>query len=163
MIDPTLEPVFPTNVIKCLGIVFKAIDPDVVPLYRPLRPTDPTYSIGLFGTLWAPDEDSYEIGHVAPHEATINNYQVGIQTLVKDGDTQRGLAVSSILTKRVRSVVYRNEPLRLALGSLYVSDDVSKESLRRWGIRNQRFMSNDIEGTFVTISVLDLWLETEMS
>jgi hypothetical protein len=103
------------------------------------------------------------MGHVSPHEATLNTYQVGIQTLVKDSDTERGLATSSILTRRVRSVIYRNEPLRLALGQLYVADDVSRESMRRWGIRNQRFMSNDIEGTFVTISVLDLWLETEMS
>jgi hypothetical protein len=163
------DAVFPENVIKCLKIVLPGIDPEPDPtkkiqiLSRPLRPTDPQQCIGLYGTLWAPEEDSYEMGHVSPHEATLNTYQVGIQTLVKDSDTERGLATSSILTRRVRSVIYRNEPLRLALGQLYVADDVSRESMRRWGIRNQRFMSNDIEGTFVTISVLDLWLETEMS
>lgn len=162
MIDPT-TPAFPNNVVSALTFVLPGIDADVVPVSRPLRPTDPNLSIGIYATLWAPEEDSYEMGHPFPHEATLNTYQIGIQTLVKDGDTQRGLAVSSILTKRVRSVVYRNEPLRLALGSLYVQDDVSRESMRRWGIRNQRFMSNDIEGTFVTISVLDFWLETEMS
>ncbi len=162
-IDPALNPVFPNNVVNCFVAVLPGIDEDVRCLPRPLRPTDPNYSIGVYGTIWEPELDSLEIGHVAPQEATLNRYQIGIQTLIKDGDSQRGLAVSSILTKRVRTVVYRNEPLRIALRSLTVSDGDSLESMRRWGIRNQRFMSNDIEGTFVTISVLDLWLETEMS
>lgn len=162
MIDPT-TPAFPNNVVYCLTSVLPAIDDDIVPLNRPLRPTDPNLSIGVYATLWSPEEDSYEIGNMFPHEPSLQTYQIGIQTLVKDGDTQRGLAISSILTKRIRAVVYRNQPLRIALSSLTVQDDVSRESMRRWGIRNQRFMSNDIEGTFVTISVLDLWLETEMS
>lgn len=163
MIDPTAKAVFPNNVVACLKIVLPGIDPDVTFYSRPLRPTDPNYAISAYGTLWQPNEESYEMGHSAPSEATLNTYQIGIQTLVKDGDTERGLAVSSILTNRVRAVLYRNEPLRLALGSLYVQDATFRESMRRWGIRNQRFMSNDIEGTFVTISVLDLWIETEMS
>src|SRR5689334_19734686 len=111
------EAVFPQNFIECLAIVLPSIDPEPDPakklqiFRRPLRPTDSNQCIGIYGTMWQPDENSYEIGHVPPQEATLNTYQVGIQTLVKDGDTQRGLAVSSILTKRVRSVVYRNEPL----------------------------------------------------
>lgn len=159
MIDPTLESAFPNNVVVCLGIVLPGIDSDCTILKRPLRPTDPNYSVGVYSTAWTPQEDSHEIGRVDP---TLNNYQIGIQTLVKDGDTERGLAISNILTNRVRAVVYRNEPLRVALGSLYVQDATSRESMKRWGVRSQRFMSNDIEGTFVTISVLDLWLETEM-
>jgi hypothetical protein len=165
MIDPNAEPVFPNNFVKCLTIVLPGIDTDVIVLNRPLRPTDPSYAIGVYGTLWTPDDDSFEFGHSAPGEPTLSRYQVGIQTLVKDGDVERGLAISSILSTRVRTVLYRNEPLRLALGSLYVEDVALgyRESMRRWGIRNQRFMSNDIEGAFVTISVLDLWIETEMS
>lgn len=163
MIDPELEPVFPFNFVRCLAIVLPGIDPDVTVHKRPLRPTDPNYAIGVYGTLWSPNEESLEMGHKAPAEPTLNQYQVGVQTLIKDGDTERGLAVSSILANRVRTVLYRNEPLRLALGSLYVEDGDFRESMRRWGVRSQRYMSNDIEGTFVTISVLDLWIETEMS
>lgn len=163
MIDPNEEAVFPNNVVSILSTVFEGIDPDLITLKRPLRPTDPNYSVGTYGTLWQPNEDSHEMGHAAPSEATLSNYQIGVQTLVKDGDSERALVVSSILTNRVRAVLYRNQPLRVALGSLYVTDDLYRESMRRWGVRNQRFMSNDIDGKFVTVSVLDLWIETEMS
>lgn len=163
MIDPSNEDVFPGNVVKCLGVVLGAIDEDAIVFPRPLRRTDPNYSIGIFGTLWQPNEQSHEIGHLSPNEPTLNTYQIGIQTLIKDGDTQRGLAISNVFSNRARTVVYRNEPLRVALGSLYVQGLDFRESMRRWGIRSQRFMSNEIEGEFVTISVLDLWIETEMS
>lgn len=163
MIDPSSEAIFPYNFVRCLNIVIPGIDEDVTTYNRPLRPTDPNYAVGIYGTLWQPNEESYEMGHNAPSEPTLNTYQVGVQTLTKDGDTERGLVVSSILANRVRTVLYRNEPLRLALGSLYVEEGNSRESMRRWGVRSQRYMSNDLEGTFVTISVLDLWIETETS
>jgi hypothetical protein len=165
MIDPTIEPDFPNNVVHALSIVLPGIDPDLNVFKRPLRPSDPHFSLSIYGTLWTPDENSFEIGakNAGPNEPTLSTYQIGIQTLVKDGDSTRGLAISSILAKRVRMVLYRNEPLRVALGSLYVEGDNFRESLRRWGARSQRYMSNDIEGTFVTISVLDLWIETEMT
>ncbi|QEM40906.1 MAG: hypothetical protein [Phage AS32] len=162
MIDPN-TPVFPQNVVNVLGDVLPSVDSDVVFLPRPLRPSDPHMSLGVYGTVWMPDEESYEMGHIAPGEATLGNYQIGIQTLVKDGDSQRGLNISSILSYRLRTVLYRNEPLRLALGSLNVQDGNFNERMRRWKIRSQRFMSNDIEGSFVTTSVMDLWIETEMS
>ena len=164
-IDPDANPVFPNNVVAALGPVIEAIDSDCLALYRPLRPSDPNYSVGVYGTLWTPDDESMEIGHpLNPMETTLQRYQIGIQTLVKDGDPMRGLTISSILTNRVRAVVYRNQPIRVALTSLYVVDsDGHRESLKRWGIRTQRFMSNEIEGQFITISVLDLWIETEMS
>lgn len=162
MIDPT-TPAFPQNFVNVLTEVLPSIDEDLTALSRPLRPTDPHMSIGIYATLWQPVEDSYEIGHVAPGEATLNSYQVGVQTLIKDGDSQQGLNISSILSYRIRTVLYRNQPLRLALGTLRVEDGTFRESLRRWGVRSQRYMSNDLEGSFVTVSVLDLWIETEMS
>lgn len=162
MIDPTASDAFPNNVVECLAIVLPSVDEDVTVYKRPLRPTDPNYAISVYSTLWQPQEDSYEMGHLET-EPTLSNYQIGIQTLVKDGDTERALGISSVLTKRVRTVLYRNEPLRVALGSLYVEEGSLKESLRRWGVRSQRYMSNDIEGKFVTISVLDFWIETETS
>lgn len=163
MIDPAAEAVFPGNVIECIAAVLPAVDADATVYKRPLRPTDPNYAIGIYATTWSPDEDSLEIGHAPPQEATLNSYQIGVQTLIKDGDTERGLAIGTIFARRVRSVLYRNEPLRIALGSLYVEDGSSRESMKRFGVRGQRFMSNDIEGKFVFISVLDYWIETEMS
>lgn len=175
MIDPDAEAIFPNNVVKCLAIVYPGIDEDLTVLTRPLRPTDPHMSLGIYPMVWTPNDDSVEMkGTYAvlgggpaevpgPIEPTLSNYQIGIQTLVKDGDTERALAVASILNKRVRSVLYRNEPLRVALASLYAEDGDSVERMKGWKIRSQRYMSNDIEGKFVFISVLDLQIETETS
>jgi len=165
MIDPAASAIFPNNIVICLSEVFPAVDEDAFVINRPLRPTDPNYSIGVYATLWQPEEDSFEMGgkHAGPNEPTLSQYQIGVQTMIKDGDSVRGLAISSIFTKRVRMVLYRNEPMRVALGELAVTDASYTERLRRWGVRSQRFMSNDVEGQFVFISVLDLWMETEMS
>lgn len=168
MIDPTAEPVFPNNVVEVLAVVLPGIDEEVTLQKRPLRPTDPNYSLGVYATIWQPNEDSYEIGHLGgggdsgPNESTVSTYQIGIQILVKDSDTARALAVGSLLNRRIRSVLYRNAALRLALASLYTTEGSVTERLKRWGIRSQRFMSNDIEGKFVFISVLDMFIETEV-
>lgn len=161
MIDPAVQSGFPNNVVDAIAEVVPGIDPDVTVYRRPLRPTDPNYAVSVYGTMWTPDEESFEIGHASPGEPTLQKYQIGIQTLVKDGDTVRALAQSTILASRIRAVLYRNADMRVALASLYVQDGASRESMKRWGINSQRFMSNDIEGKFVTISVLDLWIETE--
>jgi len=170
MIDVTAEDaVFPNNFVACLAIVLPGIHAECSLQTRPLRPTDPNYSLGVYATLWQPNEDSYEMGHLGgtgdsgPNEPTLSTYQVGIQVLVKDSDTPRALAISSLLNRRVRSVLYRNNDLRLALAGLYTTEGSVTERLKRWGIRSQRYMSNDIEGTFVFISVLDTWLETEIN
>lgn len=168
MIDPAEEAVFPNNFVEVLAIVLPGIDEETTVQKRPLRPTDPNYSLGIYATLWQPNEDSYEIGHLGglidagPNEATLSTYQIGIQVLVKDSDSSRALAVSSLLNRRVRSVLYRNDALRLALAGLYTTEGSVTERLKRWGIRSQRYLSNDIEGKFVFVSVLDMFIETEV-
>lgn len=161
MINPDDGAVFPNNVIATVLPVLGAIDADVQSFARPLRSTDPNLSIGVFPAIWQPDEESLEIGHMAG-EPTLGTYQVGVQTLVKDGDSQRALNISSIFQNRVRMVLYRNQPLRDILGSLWTEDSSgAKERMRRWGVRNQRYMSNDLQGSFIFTSVLDLYIETE--
>jgi hypothetical protein len=157
------EPVFPNNAVVLLSDALQGIDEDMTVLRRPLRPSDPDHSIGIFGSLWQPDEESYEMGHRNPSEPTLSSYQLGIQALIKDGDEERGLILHSLLSMRIRSVLYRNEALHVALGSLFVTDGTSVERTRRWGVRNQRYMNNDIEGKFVYLSTLEYWLETETS
>lgn len=166
--DPAIEAVFPNNFVEILATVMPGIADEVELFKRPLRPSDPNYSLGVYATIWTPVENSYEIGHlggggsVGPNESTLSQYQVGIQVLVKDSDSVRALAVASLLNRRVRSVLYRNDALRVALSQLYATEDGVTERMRRWGIRNQRYLSNDIEGKFVFMSVLDMWIETEV-
>lgn len=162
MIDPA-EPVFPNNVLVLTTPFLQAIDSDLHVVRRPLRPTDSVQSIGIFGSLWNPDEGSHEMRGLHPGEPTLQTYTIGIQALVKDGDEERGLSAHSVLSMRVRSVLYRSEALRVGLGALYVTVGGVTERARRWGVRNQRYLNNEIRGQFLYLSTLEFTLETEIS
>lgn len=153
--------VFPNNVILLMAAAYANIDPDITVLKRPLRSSDPNLSVGVFGSLWDPEEESLEIGHSTPREPTLAVYQLATQVLIKDAEEESGLAIHSVLSKRIRTVLYRSEALRLGLESLSVTDGSSVERTRRWGIRTQRYMNNDIDGQFVYVSTMEHWLETE--
>lgn len=155
------EPVFPNNIIGILKDRGEIFMPNVFTFRRPLRPSDPEESIGFYPATWEPDERSHEIGHAAPFEPTLQKYLIGAQAFVKDGDEERGLARHSVLSKMIRTMLYRDEPLRVGLSMLSVSMNGSVESARRWGIRSQRYLNNELDGSFLYLSTLEFWLETE--
>lgn len=155
------EPIFPNNVVLLTRTAFKAIDVDLQVFGRPLRNTDPRQSVGVFGQMWTPDEESIEMYGLFPHEPTLQTYLIGVQAFVKHGDEEVGLAIHSVLSNRVRSVLYRNEPFRVALSSLSATDSGTIESTRRWGVRAQRYFSNEIDAEWLYLSTLEFWIETE--
>lgn len=166
MIAPD-EAVFPNNVVILLETAFQGIDPDLSVFKRPLRPTDPVQSIGIVAQLWDPDEESVEMRGMfspGPSQPTLQRYLLGVQAFVKDGDEVRGLAAHSVLSNRVRGVLYRGEGLRLALQGLSATDSSgATERLQRWGIRTQRYFANEIESEWLYLSTLEFWIETEMN
>lgn len=167
MIDET-TPVFPNNIVQAICDAMPSIDTDVGErvLRRPLRQTDPTQSVGVFATQWAPDSESFEIGMGGPlgfHEPTLAQYFIAVQSFVTDFDEERGLATSSILSTLVRTMLFRNDSLRVALRSLSVVMEGSTEKTRRYEVRAQRFNNNEIDGNFLYLSTLEFWLETERS
>ena len=101
------------------------------------------------------------MGGLFPREPTLSQYLIGVQAFVKDGDEERGLAAHSVLSMRVRSVLYRDEPLRVALSSLSVTYQGVTERLKRWGVRTQRYFANDLEGQWLYLSTLEFFIETE--
>lgn len=157
------EPVFPNNIVDLVHVAAEGLSEGIRVFNRPLRESDPQESIGIFAALWEPDEESLEFsgGPEGPSEPTLQTYIVAVQGFVKDFNEEKGLARHSILSKLIRSMLYRNAALRVALRSLSVSLDDSVESTRRWGIRVQRFHSNEIGGDFLYLSTLEFWLETE--
>lgn len=166
-----LEPVFPNNAVDLIALRANfldpdhATDPDAIRVFkRPLRETDPQQSIGVFAAQWNPDEESYELlGGPTPRasEPTLQTYLIAVQAFVKDFQEERGLARHSIMSKLVRSMLYRDNALRVGLASLSVEMNGSVERTQRWGIRIQRFLSNEIDGDFLYLSTLEFWLETE--
>lgn len=149
---------FPNNVTIALQNSFQSQLSGLNVFLRPLRTSDPNVSIGIFVMDWNPTE--MEIGNPGP---TISQYLYNIQAFVKDGDEQRGLRGHATLSKRVRSVLYRSVPTRLALGALSVTDPElgSTERYQRSGVRQQRFVNNQIQGQFLYLSTMEFWLETE--
>jgi hypothetical protein len=155
--------VFPSNVVSLIKARTKLLDGDLHVYGRPLRNSDPIQSVGITAAQWLPDEESYEMrgGPEGRHEPTLQSYLVTVQALIKDGDEERGLDTHAVLSKMIRSMLYRDEPLRVALLSLSVQMGGSTERATRFGIRQQRFFSNEISGSWLYLSNLEFWLETE--
>lgn len=160
------EPVFPNNAIVVLSDRFKLLDSagDVAVLRRPLRDTDPNQSIGVYGSLWTPDQTSLEMKGMdspGPQEPTIQRYVLTIQGFVKDMDEERGLATHSVLSKMILAMLYRDVPLRVGLAELSTVLFGATERTTRWGVTTQRFLNNELDAEWLYLSTVECWLETE--
>ena len=155
--------VFPSNVVQLIKTRAQLIDSDLYVTGRPLRESDPVQSVGVFGMQWVPDENSYEMGAtpLGRSEPSLQTYLITIQGFVKDADEERGLDVHAILSKKLRSMLYRDDPLRVGLLALSVVMNGSTERAKRYGVRSQRYVSNELSGTWLYLSTLEFWLETE--
>jgi hypothetical protein len=155
--------VFPNNVVSLIKTRLALLDSDLQIFRRPLRTSDPLQCVGIFASQWLPDEESYEMDNqpIGSNEPTIQRYLISIQAYVKDGDEERGLAIHAILSKMIRAVLYADEPLRVGLSMLGTTVLGTTEHTKRWGIQTQRFYSNEISGSWLYLSTLDFWVETE--
>lgn len=162
MIDTTIE-VFPNNVCSLMVARLKTIDSDIRVFQRPLRESDGTQVIGVFPITWTPDDSTFEMdGQFVPAgQPTVQRYIIGVQSFVQDSDEVQGIKVHSILAKRVRSMLYRDNPLAVGLNTLQVSMDGSTERIQKRGIQVQRFLANEIGGVFMFLSSAEYYVETE--
>jgi hypothetical protein len=156
------ETVFPNNIVEMVHTRCELIDSDLFVTKRPLRNTDPNQSIGVFATQWLPDDESKEfLGQAYASQPTLSNYRIAIQAFVKDMDEVNGLNTHAVLSRMIRSMLYTDQPLRVALSSLSSNLGISTESTQRWGITQQRFFANELRGEWLYLSILEFWLETE--
>ena len=163
MIDPA-TPVFPNNVVSLVQTSVQALDSDLVVYRRPLRVTDPSQgSVGIYGQQWLPEEDSYEMrgAPMGLHVPTLDQYLISVQAFVKDTDEERGLARHSVLSEMIRSMLYSDATLRVGLSALTTTVSNVTKRTKRWGVRQQRYFSNEIDASFLYLSTLEFWLETE--
>jgi hypothetical protein len=156
---------FPNNIIALIAArVTTFCDPgaavgEELQVYkRPLRTSDPTQSVGVFPSMKRPDNTSIEMASVEP---TLKRYSVILQTVVQDSDEAACISVHSILSNRLWRMLYRDSALAAGLTALAVSADNSIERLQRRGVELQRYLSNEIQGTFVQTSWIECWFETE--
>lgn len=161
------QPVFPNNAVDLMAARFNLLDPagDLQVFRRPLRDSDPLQSVGVFGTLWVPNEESMEIigrPEPGPSEPTLQRYSIAIQAFIKDADEERGLATHSVLSKMILAMLYRDQPLRVGLSALTASVLGVSERAKRWGVTTQRFLNNELNAEWLYLSTVECWLETEM-
>lgn len=159
------DTIFPNNIVKYIAAAAGRIDSDVRVLPRPLRDSDPKQSIGVHAQMWTPDDESIEmqgLGQPGVQMPTIQRYDLAVQAFVKDSSVERGLAVHSVLSARVRAMLYTDPDLQVVLGQL--SADLGNgwsESMRRWGVRGVRYFSGEIDAQFLYLSTLEFWIQTE--
>lgn len=164
---------FPANIVNLLAAGLQFIDPhtdpdkkDGVRIYkRPLMTTDASESIGVIATNWGPVISSMEM-RGGPFEPTLQRYTVAIQAMVKDAEEERAIAVHSLLSAKVRHMLYHDPALAVALPQLQVSFDtfagVTVEKLMKWNITSQNFMNHEVKGRFVYLSTLEVVAETAL-
>jgi len=158
--------VFPNNFIYLVSERFKLIDPMFAKAVfrRPLRKSDPNHSIGVFATTWSPEQDSVEMGGLKPagsRDATLQDYNVVIQSFVKDMDEVRGLAHHGVIAKSLRGTLARDVPLGVALQTLNSSVGGPLEVLASWRIGTQRYYTNELDGSWLYMSTLDVQIQTQ--
>lgn len=157
---------FPNNVIALLAVRIPGYcDPSPAPgtaqlqvFKRPLRTTDPGQCVGVFPAMKRPDNTSIEMASLEP---TLKRYSVILQTYVQDTNEEDCIAIHSTLSNRLWRMFYRDSPLAAGLTALAVSADNSIERLQRRGIELQRYLDNEIQGTFMRTSWIECWFETE--
>lgn len=150
---------FPANVVTALKeeIAAQIPAPDLTfTTGRPLRPNDPNRSVGIFAVDWTPEQSN-----IGQHDPAVARYLYAISCLIKNADEEAGLKEHTDLSKRIRTMLYRSGTLRARLGALSVTMDGMTERAQRWGVRQQRFLSNEVQGTFLFLSSIEFWLETE--
>lgn len=163
MIDENTAVVFPNNVVSLLNTRIKLLDSGLCVINRPLRENDPNQSVGIVAANWLPNEESYEMrgAPLGRHEPTLQNYFITVQAFIRHGDEEKGLAIHSVLSKMLRAMLYRDNALRVGLAALSASYGGSTETTKRWGVRQQRYFSNELQGSWLYLSNLEFWLETE--
>jgi len=160
VIEPSLD-VFPNNIIERIRVrIPVAIDLDVTVILRPLRPTDPIQAIGLYPDTWAPDEDSFEMTPTMRNIPTLQDYRVFVQSFVKHQDEATAIGTHAVMAERIRAMLYEDELLQLAFGELMATSGGRTHKAMRWGPRAQRFMSNEVQGSFLQSTITEFWLQT---
>lgn len=154
--------IFPNNIVDLVATRTTLLDSELAVFKRPLRATDPNQSVGVTASVWTPNERSQEmIGQPLSTQPTLSRYGVTVQGFIRDMDEERGLNVHTVLSRMLRSMLYTDNALGVALSQLSSTLGPTTERSQRWGISQQRFFANEIKGEWLYLSILEFWLETE--
>lgn len=155
---------FPNNIVNLIAVAMEQVDEDCYIVKRPIQTSDNDQTISVVAYDWQPDFTSTEITGVNPSEPPFQIYKIGVQGLIVDMDEEAGLLRHSAMAKLIRDILYKNQPTRLALSKLEVLDSGGRwvEKAQTWSITSQVFHNNDLDGTFLFLSTLELSFKTQV-
>lgn len=160
MIDNPGDIFFPYNAIAVIENATRlTIDQSLNFERRRLTIVDPNDTVGIVPISWNP-----LAGELGKEESSIQLYTLYIQTLIVDPEESRGLQTHSYFAKRMREMLVRYGPLRVALGSLQTVDQFGvKERSLKFTVGEQVFHNQETDGNWRYLSTLELRLETQIS
>lgn len=163
MISENLD-CFPNNIVNLLAVVAPSIDQDCSVVKRPMQISDADQTIAITAIDWAPEINTTEISGWSPGEPTVQIYKIVIQGLIEDMDEAAGLARNSAFAKLLRDMLYKNKVLRIALQKLEVKDQAGQviERTLSWKVHSQKLANNEVNGSFMYLSTLELWFKTQV-
>ncbi len=128
---------------------------------RPLRPSDPNYSVGVYEADMEPIE--YEIGGMARGTnagPSLMRWNCAIQVLIKAGEEQEGRAARAKLLNRVRSTLFSTVCIT-ALMTL--NDPITAERCTKFRMRRIAYASGDLSEARAKfyIGQVELYWDTE--
>lgn len=158
--------VFPGIAVEIIAARFELLAlPDGSPIsvvQRPLRAADPNWSCSVYPSTWSPVAGSYEMKGVDySRDATLQQYVLLIQSMIKDADAERGVRTHSVFSETIRTILATDAPLRAQLGGLAATLDGSTKTLKRWWVRSGRYNSGSVGTNNIYLSINELILEVE--
>ncbi len=125
---------------------------------RPVRPEDPSRTVGIVAEDWEPSPNAYETGRDEP---LLGQYVLTIWAFVKHLNEEEGIQEHGVLARNIRRMLAGDTTL---LGTLRAEVDdygTGTEYVQRIRLVNQKFLSNEVNGTHMYLSVSRLMIETE--
>lgn len=157
--------VFPANVVSLIAMrAEQVIDPGGTTVQtRPVDSMSAGQVVAIIPVGWDPAEPP-EIGQrVNPHESAIQRYTIMIQALAQDYSQESGLNRLSLLSRRVRNMLNRDQVLRRAMEQLVCTEDDVREHFQGLRVSNQRFLvtESDSDGSLF-LSVTECTITTQV-
>lgn len=154
---------FPANLIEAFAEIIPELVGGATVVKRPCRDTDPNKTVGVVASLYSPDEESYELIGSSMYGPTISNYIINIQTYSKHSNEADSLAAGAEMATGVRLGLLFNPAVRVALAGLTYTHGMHQERFKKASIQAQRFVSNEIDGTYLNLTITELLIETEIN
>lgn len=123
---------------------------------RPLRFTDPDYSVGVVNGTW--DPQVHEIGQNA---ATTAKYSLEVWASVKGLNEEEASQRHAVLARNVRRLMAEDTALRTLWASHTDTHGTHTERYLMHHLRGQEFHANNVKAQFMFLSVATVEITTE--